>query len=117
MPLLSWNTLGLASVNDVKRASECTTILNGIEVCTKPKHEVVSIPRFNPGNLIDPNAKQCINLDLGRRGMPENYICFNGEQTVQYFEAIVPYPAQREVEEMLRSSDMRDVLGRLNAFL
>jgi hypothetical protein len=84
---------------------DCTQIINGVHICSVPKYNNVIDPKQTMlSTLFDSDAKGCIRFEqlvdvigpgwnsnmFGHGNIPDNYICFDGGKTTQYFEAWFP---------------------------
>ena len=98
-------------------------LMNGLHVCSIPKYgkkNVVEPKDFQPLSLLDPKQKKCLHFDIpdlmgldafekaeqegkiGHGDIPDNYLCFDGKKTSQYFDAIVPEAMQSTIKEGLK---------------
>jgi len=101
--------LGFATASDLQRATTCTQVVNGVDVCSVAKYDkVYESHAFQVETLLDTSAKACVHINnifdviegeprsafegeprsSGR--IPDNYVCFDGSKTSQYLKVMGP---------------------------
>ena len=93
--------LGLATTSDLQKATTCTQIVNGVDVCSVAKYDkVYESNAFQVETLLDTSAKACVHINnifdvIGGEpkpsgSIPDNYVCFDGSKSSQYLKFVGP---------------------------